>query len=38
MESALEPGARTELRFLAIEDDVRLDDRMFTPAALERGE
>jgi hypothetical protein len=38
MESALEPGARTELRFLAIEDDVRLDDRMFTPSALERGE
>ncbi len=38
MESALEPGARTELRFLTIEDDVRLDDRLFTPAALERGE
>jgi outer membrane lipoprotein-sorting protein len=38
MESALEQGARTTLRFLAIEDDVRLDDRMFTPSALERGE
>ena len=30
-------GARTVLRFLAIEDDVTLDDRMFTPSALERG-
>jgi outer membrane lipoprotein-sorting protein len=38
MESALDPGARTVLRFLTIEDDVRLDDRLFTPAALERGE
>ena len=38
MESALEPGARTLLRFLAIEDDVPLDDRLFTPSALERGE
>lgn len=38
MESALEPGARTALRFLAIDDDVALDDRMFTPSALERGE
>jgi len=38
MENALEPGARTVLRFLAVEDDVRLDDRLFTPAALERGD
>ena len=38
MESALDAGARTELRFLSIEDDVRLDDRLFTPGALERGE
>ena len=38
MESALEQGARTVLRFLSIEDDVALDDRMFTPSALERGE
>jgi hypothetical protein len=38
MESALEQGSRTVLRFLAIEDDVTLDDRMFTPSALERGE
>lgn len=38
MENALEAGARTEIVFLAVEDDVRLDDRLFTPAALERGE
>src|SRR5688572_19545883 len=38
MESALEQGSKTVLRFLAIEDDVKLDDRMFTPSALERGE
>lgn len=38
MESALEQGSRTVLRFLAIADDVALDDRMFTPSALERGE
>jgi outer membrane lipoprotein-sorting protein len=38
MESALEQGSRTVLRFLAIDDDVVLDDRMFTPSALERGE
>jgi outer membrane lipoprotein-sorting protein len=37
MENALEAGQRTELRFLAIEDDVRLDDRMFSPSALESG-
>ncbi|HEY7412980.1 MAG TPA: outer membrane lipoprotein-sorting protein [Vicinamibacteria bacterium] len=38
MESALEPGARTEVQFLAIQDGVTLDDRLFTPSALERGE
>ena len=38
MENALEAGARTMLRFLTIQDDARLDDRLFTPAALERAE
>jgi outer membrane lipoprotein-sorting protein len=38
MESALELGARTVLEFLTIQDDVKLDDRVFTPSALERGE
>lgn len=38
MESALDKGASTTLRFLAIEDDVKLDDRLFTTSALERGE
>jgi outer membrane lipoprotein-sorting protein len=38
MENALEVGARTTLRFLTIQDDARLDDRLFTPAALERAE
>lgn len=38
MESALEQGSRTVLRFLSIEDEAKLDDRMFTPSALERGE
>ena len=38
MESALESGQRTELRFLAIDDNPRLEDRLFTPSALERGE
>jgi outer membrane lipoprotein-sorting protein len=38
MESALDPGARTLLRFLTIDDDVTLDDRLFTPSALERAE
>ena len=38
MESALEQGARTLLRFLTIQDVVSLDDRLFTPSALERGE
>jgi outer membrane lipoprotein-sorting protein len=38
MESALEPGASTRLEFLTIDDDPSLDDRMFTPSALEKGE
>jgi hypothetical protein len=38
MENALEPGATTTLVFLTIEDDPKLDERMFTPAALGRGE
>jgi outer membrane lipoprotein-sorting protein len=38
MESALDPGAKTLLQFLSIQDDVALDDRVFTPSALERGE
>ncbi len=36
MESALETGASTELKFLKIDDRPRLDDRMFSPASLER--
>lgn len=38
MESALDAGARTTVRFLGIEDGVKLDDTLFTPSALERGE
>jgi outer membrane lipoprotein-sorting protein len=38
MENALEPGARTTLDFLTIDDGAKLDERLFTPAALERGE
>jgi outer membrane lipoprotein-sorting protein len=38
MESALETGSRTILEFLTIEDGPRLDDRLFTPSALEKGE
>ena len=38
MESALDPGARTELRFLTIDENVELDERLFTPAALEAGD
>jgi outer membrane lipoprotein-sorting protein len=38
MESQLEEGARTEIRFLAIQDGVSLDDRLFAPNALEKGE
>ncbi len=38
MESRVDEGSRTRLEFLAIQDDVKLDDRLFTPSALERGE
>ena len=38
MENALEAGARTELHFLNIQDDAKLDDRLFTPSALEKEE
>lgn len=38
MENALETGARTELHFLNIRDDAKLDDRLFTPSALEKEE
>lgn len=38
MESRVDEGSRTRLEFLAIEDDVTLDDRLFSPGALERGE
>jgi len=37
MESRVEEGSNTRLQFLTIEDDVALDDRLFTPSALERG-
>jgi outer membrane lipoprotein-sorting protein len=36
MENALEAGAFTELKFLRIDDAPKLDDRMFSPASLER--
>jgi outer membrane lipoprotein-sorting protein len=38
MESRVDEGSRTRLEFLTIRDDARLDDRLFTPSALERGE
>lgn len=38
MESALDVGARTTLRFLAIDEAAKLEDTLFTPSALERGE
>jgi outer membrane lipoprotein-sorting protein len=38
MESALETGSRTILEFLTIQDDAKIDDRLFTPSALEKGE
>ena len=38
MESRLDEGSRTLLEFLTIEDDAPLDDRLFSPGALERGE
>lgn len=36
MENALEAGASTELKFLKIDDSTKLDERMFSPASLER--
>lgn len=36
MENALETGASTELKFLKIDDKPKLDERMFSPASLER--
>jgi outer membrane lipoprotein-sorting protein len=38
MESRVDEGSRTLLRFLTIQDEVKLDDRLFSPGALERGE
>jgi len=38
MESRVDEGSRTRLEFLTVRDDVTLDDRLFTPSALERGE
>jgi outer membrane lipoprotein-sorting protein len=38
MESRIDEGSRTLLEFLTIEDDVTLDDRLFSPGSLERGE
>jgi hypothetical protein len=38
MESRVDEGSRTILEFLGIEDDVKLDDRLFSPGSLERGE
>jgi len=38
MESRVDEGSRTRLEFLSIKDEVSLDDRLFTPGALERGE
>jgi len=36
MENAIETGAFTELKFLKIDDRPKLDERMFSPASLER--
>jgi len=38
MENALEAGGRTVLQFLTIQDQAKIDDRIFTPSSLERGE
>jgi outer membrane lipoprotein-sorting protein len=38
MESALEGGFRTLIRFLSIQDDPPIDDRLFSPSSLEREE
>ncbi len=36
MENVLETGASTEIKFLKIDDRPKLDERMFSPASLER--
>ena len=38
MQSRVDEGSRTRLEFLTIQDDPKLDDRLFSPGALERGE
>ena len=38
MQSRVDEGSRTLLEFLTIQDDPKLDDRLFSPSALERGE
>ena len=38
MQSRVDEGSRTLLEFLTIQDDPKLDDRLFSPTALERGE
>ncbi len=38
MESRVDEGSRTRLEFLTIQDEVKLDDRLFAPGALEKGE
>jgi outer membrane lipoprotein-sorting protein len=38
MESRVDEGSRTRLEFLTVQDDAKLDERLFTPSALERGE
>jgi len=38
MHSRVDEGSRTRLEFLTIQDDPKLDDRLFAPGALERGE
>ena len=38
MESRVDEGSRTRLEFLTIQDDPKLDDRLFSPGSLERGE
>jgi outer membrane lipoprotein-sorting protein len=38
MHSRVDEGSRTLLEFLAIQDDPPLDDRLFSPGSLERGE
>jgi outer membrane lipoprotein-sorting protein len=38
MQSRVDEGSLTRLEFLAVQDDPKLDDRLFSPGALERGE